>query len=107
MFRQQVGQIRTSSRVLAWVRRSAALVFLGLMLLFAQPDGHASAQGSLKFFKNYFGSIDYAVGGVGLRGAGDTSGYATGIIHMAGVPADADILDRKSTRLNSSHLGIS
>ena len=48
--------------------------------------------GSLKFFKNYFGSIDYAVGGVGLRGNGDTSGYATGTIHMSGVPADADIL---------------
>src|SRR5262245_20050852 len=52
---------------------------------------------ALKFFKNYFVTGDYVVGGVALRGQGvpnataqNTSGgvatFATGTIHMSGVP---------------------
>src|SRR6266571_3871800 len=78
---------------------------------------------------NYFVTGDYVVGGVGLRGLGSTAtNLATGTINIpdqtsvpsTGVPAGADIVaaflywqtvestkDRKSTRLNSSHMSIS
>ena len=36
----------------------------------------------LSFFKNYLVTGDYAVGGVGLRGLGDGSGFATGTINI-------------------------
>src|SRR5262245_48707068 len=74
------------------LRRLAALFLVAIALLCAQPRGRAVTQGSVSLFKNYFGSIDYATGGIGLRGLGDTSGFATGTIHMAGVPANADLL---------------
>ena len=50
----------------------------------------AHAPDALKFFKNYFITGDYAVGGVGLRGQG-VNGLATGSIAMSGVPKDVDI----------------
>jgi hypothetical protein len=70
-------------------------ILLGVaLLLSAQP---AFARDALKFFKNYFVTGNYVVGGVGLRGQGVTnaatqattggvSTYATGVIHMKGVP---------------------
>ena len=48
------------------------------------PDG-------LTFFKNYFLTGDYVVGGVGLRGKG-VYGLATGSITIDQVPAGADIV---------------
>ena len=50
----------------------------------------AHAPDALKFFKNYFITGDYAVGGVGLRGLG-VNGLATGSLAMSGVPKDVDI----------------
>ncbi len=44
---------------------------------------------SLNFFNNWFVTGDYAVGGVGLRGGGAESGWATGTINMTGVPTSA------------------
>src|SRR5712691_8128487 len=77
-------------------RALSAVVFsLGFVSLFAQSGQAADA---LQFFKNYFVTGDYVVGGVGIRGTGvlDTatqkitgstnSFYATGTIHMSGVP---------------------
>ncbi|MFO7693471.1 MAG: hypothetical protein R6V57_10335, partial [Vicinamibacterales bacterium] len=70
-------------------KTSVALFSLGLVWLLAQP---AQAQpGPLSFFKNYFITGDYVVGGVGLRGQG-VNGIATGPIEISGVPADADIV---------------
>ncbi len=45
---------------------------------------------ALTFFKNYFITGDYAVGGAGLRGQG-VNGIATGAIAIGGVPQGADI----------------
>ena len=50
----------------------------------------AQSPDALPFFKNYFITGDYAVGGVGLRGRG-VNGLATGTIDMRGVPEGADI----------------
>ena len=64
----------------------------------------ARAQGPLHFFKNYFVTGDYVVGGVGLRGqgvvdqatanivGGTNRSYATGTIHMKDMPANADVV---------------
>jgi hypothetical protein len=68
---------------------SVALWSLGFALLLAQP-GQAQP-GPLTFFKNYFITGDYVVGGVGLRGHG-VNGLATEAITIEGVPADADIV---------------
>src|ERR1041384_5233627 len=58
------------------------------------------AADSLQLFKNYFDTGHYVVGGVALRGlgipnnaiAGGVGSYATGVIHMNGVPQGADIV---------------
>ncbi len=60
-----------------------------MLSLLGQP---ASAQTDLTFFKNYFVTGDYVVGGVGLRGLGDVTGFATGKIPPPGVPAGADVV---------------
>ena len=54
-----VGSTFASAR---W-KTSVAFLSLGLVWLLAQP---AQAQGSLQFFKNYFITGDYAVGGASL-----------------------------------------
>lgn len=63
--------------------------------VFMQTDGaRVKAQataGGLSFFKGYFGNIDHVVGGVGLAGLGDSTGMATGVIHINGVTPNADI----------------
>jgi hypothetical protein len=64
------------------------LVVVGILGVPAQP---ANAADALKFFKNYFVTGDYAIGGTGLQGLGK-NGFATGKIAISGVPAQADIL---------------
>ncbi len=63
-----------------------ACLLIGVFLLFVQSSQAADA---LKYFKNYFVTGDYVVGGVGLRGKGVLSpalgGYfATGTITIGG-----------------------
>ena len=70
-------------------KTAVVLLALGLTLLSALP-GQAQP-GPLTFFKNYFITGDYVVGGVGLRGQG-VNGLATGSIQISGVPADADVV---------------
>src|ERR1700719_510159 len=79
----------------------AGVITLGLLTLFASW-GQAASAGTppLNFFKNYFVTGDYVVGGVGLRGLGDSTGFATGTISIpdakqpnaTSVPAGADIV---------------
>ena len=57
--------------------------WLGILAGLAVP-AHAITQ--LQFFKNFFITGDYVVGGVGLQGK------STGTIHMTGVPAGADLV---------------
>lgn len=69
------------------------VVLAGSMLIQLQLGSvpvSAHVPDALKFFKNYFITGDYAVGGVGLRGQG-VNGLATGSIAMSGVPKDVDI----------------
>src|SRR5262249_4198852 len=80
-----------------------ATVALGLLLLFGF-SGTGLAQTPdppLNFFKNYIVTGDSVIGGVGLRGLGDASGFATGAINIPdtanypnakAVPAGADIV---------------
>ena len=60
-------------------RKSLATITLGLVLLFAQRG--LAQDDALNFFKNYFITGDYQVGGVGLSGTG-ADGIATGTIHF-------------------------
>ena len=69
--------------------RAVALFALGFVVLFAQP-GRAD-DGPLKFYKNYFVTGDYAVGGVSLFRKG-VNNLATQDITMTGVPDGAEIL---------------
>ncbi len=57
MYRMDVG------RILKTLLKPAAVLALGFLGLFGQP---AHAQGPLNYFKNYFVTGDYVVGGVGL-----------------------------------------
>ena len=84
--------------------RYAALVLLGITLL-GVPLAPGQP-GNLNFFKNYFVTGDYTVGGVGLRGLGvndpvsaaiagtsqTNKMYATGSVSVANIPAGADIV---------------
>ena len=71
--------------------RFISFLFLSLNIQSGQ------AADALNFFKNYFVTGDYVVGGIGLRGLGVSSpgtqaitggvgSYATGVIHISGVP---------------------
>jgi hypothetical protein len=66
--------------------------------IFALPSAaRAQSQGALNFFKNYFVTGDYVVGGVGLRGTGTVDAatgvkMASGSIPIANVPVGADIV---------------
>jgi hypothetical protein len=71
-----------------FMTRSVGLVSLALVVLFAQP---AQAQGQLTFFKNYFITGDYVVGGASLFRKGD-EGFANQDIVVSGVPEGAEIL---------------
>jgi hypothetical protein len=73
-------------------------VVLGLLSTTAQLSFAQS--NPLGFSRNYFVTGDYIVGGVGLQGLGDGSGFATGIINIpdknsvpaTGVPNGAEIV---------------
>lgn len=90
------------STVLGGRRRVRATVALGLLWVFglAQPAPAQNTTNQLQLSNNYFVTGDYVVGGVGLRGLGDMTGFATGTINIpdvnsvpaAGVPAGADIV---------------
>jgi len=58
----------------------------------AQSAPVAAPANALKFFKNFFVTGDYVVGGVGLRGTGGADGLATGQITMPAVPSGVDVL---------------
>lgn len=63
-----------------------------LSALALAPPGRAANGDSLRFFKNYFVTGDYAVAGVGLRGQG-IGGFAQGTINLNNsVPAGADVI---------------
>src|SRR5215469_2631075 len=75
---------------------------LALMLVFgsARPAQAQNAINQLQFGENYFVTGDYVVAGVGLRGLGGKSGFATQAFKMpdsnsvpsAGVPAGAEVV---------------
>ena len=79
----------------------APTAWLGILAAFAIPIHAANA---LQFFKNFFITGDYVVGGVGLQGqgkadpitagivGGTNASYATGTVHVGGVPAGADLV---------------
>jgi len=102
----------------AFLRGWAPSIFL-LLLPLSVPS--AQAADALQLFKNYFVTGDYVVGGVALRGlgapssaiAGGAGSYATGVIHMNGVPQGADIVAAylywetiSGTSVNQSTLAI-
>ena len=84
------------------LKRPTVILFLGFLSLFAQSV--QATDNALKFYKSYFVTGDYVVGGVGLRGQGvrDTQTktrtgtnmdyYATGTIAINGVPTNADVV---------------
>ena len=74
------------------MKRVVLAAFVGVLLL--QPgNARISAQGGspLTFFKNYFITGDYVVGGASLWRKG-VNGRATANIDVSGVPASVDIL---------------
>ena len=85
MFPVKVGSTFAVTR---W-KATVVLLSLGFALLSAQPG---QAQGSLQFFKNYFITGDYAVGGASLWQKGEVNGKASAQIAVSGVPKGADIL---------------
>lgn len=107
-------QSRTTPRIFVNQNstRGWALFISLLLLALSVPSAQAGPDGPLNFFKNYFVTGDYGVGGVALRGQGvpgaiagidGANSYATGVIHMRkkdvatglpidGVPSGADIV---------------
>ena len=73
------------------MKRALLLALIPALLLQQGASPIAQTPDALGFFKNYFLTGDYVVGGVGLRDLG-VNGIATGSIPIAGVPADADVL---------------
>ena len=73
------------------MKRALLLAIIPALLLQQSVPSSAQAPDALGFFKNYFITGDYVVGGVGLRGHG-VNGIATGSIAIQGVPQDADVL---------------
>ena len=68
---------------------------LAAALLLSQQAGRSQTPtppDALRFFKNYFGTIDYVVAGKGLEGQGGSNGLASGTINMTGAPAGAEPL---------------
>src|ERR1700758_3997948 len=86
------------SSILGSCRRIRAPFAFGLLLVLAQT---AFAQSTLTLSSNHFVTGNYVVGGVGLRGLGDATGFATGYINIPDqhyspaqtVPPGADIVE--------------
>lgn len=101
--KEQAMQAKGQTRGAIFLSRRPmrATVALGLLLfiVLAQP-GLPQTTPPLKFGENFFVTGDYVVGGVGLRGLGDSTGFATGTINIpdansvpaTGVPAGADVV---------------
>jgi hypothetical protein len=90
---ESLAPLTRSSRKASRRITAAFVLAVGCAVVAGQIHGLAQAAptDALKFFKNYFVTGDYAVGGVGLRGQG-VNGTATGNITIGGVPPGADIL---------------
>ena len=73
-----------------WRNILSAVSFAFVLLLLTQT-GQGQAPEPLKFFKNYFVTGDYAVGGVGLAAQG-VNGIAQGDIEIQGVPPGAEVM---------------
>jgi hypothetical protein len=82
-------QVPPSSSV---VRKGLIFFSLAVCFLANTAPAQTAPPEALTFFKNYFVTGDYAVGGIGLRGKGDASGYAPGQIVMSGIPDGAVIV---------------
>jgi hypothetical protein len=96
----QTFQVRPTLSVFS---RSRTMIASALLFLigFTHTGLAQSPPPPLNFYKNYFVTGDYVVGGVGLRGLGDSTGFATGTIKIpdtqnyanaGAVPAGADIV---------------
>jgi hypothetical protein len=96
-----IGAISRRSRLMP---AAATIALLSVFLLAQTGLAQTGTTAPLYFGNNYFVTGDYVVGGVGLRGLGDGSGYAPGIINIpdanwksntgttTGVPPGADIV---------------
>ncbi len=76
--------VQTLRTFLLACRPARATIALGLLLILGlAQSGLAQTSNPLNFSKNYILSGgDYVVGGVGLRGLGDATGFATGRISI-------------------------
>ncbi|HEY7534131.1 MAG TPA: hypothetical protein VH681_15275, partial [Nitrospiraceae bacterium] len=85
--------ISVGEKSVSGLKRPTILLVLFLALLLMQSGGLAqtSAPGPLSFFKNYFITGDYVVGGKSLWRKG-VKGRATVDITISGVPGSVDIL---------------
>src|SRR5262245_2808843 len=96
--------LRLIKRTPGFGRATLVLLCIGIVMVSSQPV-RTDPQNALHFFRNYFVTGDYAVGGVGLRTIDGTAddqdgladGFATRTIHFSAVngnavPADANIL---------------
>lgn len=97
--------ISSSTQASGFARPTLVLLCIAIVLVNSQRVRTADPQDALRFFRNYFVTGDYAVGGVGLRTIDGTAddqdgladGFATRTIHFNevngnAVPADANIL---------------
>jgi hypothetical protein len=69
-----------------------ALILITLNAPVASAQTLTGYPDTLLFFKNYFVTGDYVVNGVGLKGQGDASGFATGYIPINGIPSNAVVV---------------
>jgi hypothetical protein len=83
-------KVNVATRVARSPRIAAAIIALGMALLFPQPSGRARAEpaDALLFRTNIFLNGDYVVRGVNLRTTG-VGGFATGSISVTDVPENA------------------
>src|SRR5215510_7244105 len=91
MSRFKIGVTRETGSV----KRPAALLFVVLILLFAQPRGQAfpPLQGdSLGLVTSLLVTGNYVVGGIDLPPQQAVGGRVSGTIQISGVPRNADVL---------------
>ncbi len=75
----------------ATIKRALLVAMLLASVMHVLTPAQGPPADALKFFKNYFVTGSYVVGGVGLRGKG-VGGVATGAIRMNGAPEGADLV---------------